>query len=231
MKTGVQLEASRTHASSRSPSSPGRPLGIPNYEWDDDLDRRLREAWDHGGASAAVAALCGARPLVSRAAVRRRARKLGLAPPRRRWSADDTNLLLHAIGGESSIAMIAKILGRTEDSVRSKLRQLEYSIDDFDGYRPKQLANWFDLSVRQVRYWVERGYLETRNHRITEESLRAFLRERPESIPFDRLSEGMQRWLRDMGYQRATVNYDSSAVGRTDRKPASTARRTESGAA
>jgi hypothetical protein len=113
---------------------------------------------------------------------------------------DEINLLLHSLGGQGSIASVAAIVKRSPHSVRNKLRQLNYSPDDFDGYRPKDLAYWFDVPVRQVRYWVERRYLETNNHRITEESLRKLMRQRPELIPYDRLPSAMQFWLRDMGY-------------------------------
>jgi hypothetical protein len=202
MQSGTPLSASRVapKAAPAKKAAFGRKLGIRNYAWSSELDEALRSAWADGGAAAAIRAIQAVHPEWSRYAIQRRARKLGLQQSRRPWSPDEVNLLLHSIGGQGSVASVAAIVKRSPNSVRSKLRQLNYSPDDFDGYRPKDLADWFDVPVRQVRYWVERRYLETNNHRITEESLRKFMRQRPELIPYNRLPSAMQFWLRDMGH-------------------------------
>lgn len=202
MKTGVRLTASRGIGKRIRRRKPrfGRKPGFKNYQWSNELDETLRQGWMLRGPRGGVFAVQSICPSWSREAIQRRARKLGLKPSRRSWSPDEINLLLHSIGGQSSIASVAEIIKRSENSVRSKLWQLGYSLDDFEGYRPKDLANWFDVPVRQVRYWVERRYVETENHRITESSLRKLLRQRPDLIPFDRLGSDMQFWLRDMGY-------------------------------
>lgn len=231
MRSGVQLSPTRVNAKSANRHSSGRRPGCPNCEWTPELDQLVCEAWRTGGAALAYSEILGVRPGWSRFAVQRRARKLGLAPTGRPWSEDEVNLLLHAIGGCSSIRTLAVMLKRTESAVRSKLRQLNYTPDDFDGYRVKDLANWFDIPVRQVRYWVERGYMGTHNHRVTEESLAAFVRERPESIPFQGLSAEMQRWLRELGYRERILSEDSGGERSTRRKPASTAQMSAPGAA
>jgi hypothetical protein len=231
MKVEVQLSPTRVETTSASHFSSGRASGIPNCDWTADLDELLRDSWDAGGASRAFEAISGVRPEWSRYAIQRRARKLGLERTSRGWSQDEVNLLLHAIGGCSSISALAAILKRSENSVRSKLRQLSYTTDDFDGYRPKDVANWLDLSVRQVRYWLERGYLRTRNHRISEESLCAFLRERPEAIPFERLSAEMRSWLRGLGYSEPNLSGAPPGERSTRRKPASSVQTLEPGAA
>ncbi len=231
MRSGIQLSATRVEARAENRRSSGRQPGGPNCHWTADLDRLLREAWNVGGAAVAFATITEVRPEWSRFAVQRRARKLGLEPTSRPWSADERNLLLHAIGGANSVPAVAVMLKRSESSVRSKLRQLNYSVDDFDGYRPKDVAHWLDVPVRQVRYWVERGYLQTHNHRITEASLSTFVRERSGAIPFQRLSRQMQRWLLELGYPERDLNEVRDEERSTRRKPASTVRTPEPGTA
>jgi hypothetical protein len=205
LRSGVQLAASRVAEKHSNRSSSGRMPGIPNYEWDEELDNRLQSEWLAGGVRLAVRVIQEIRSAWSRDAIQRRARKLGLMPRRRPWSLDDLNLLLHSIGGRSSIASLAALLKRSENSVRSKLRQLNYSIDDFDGYRPKDLANRLGVSVRQVRYWVESGLLSTLHHRITEESFVGLLRTRPELVPVDGLPPETREWLRSLGYAATRI--------------------------
>ncbi len=231
LRLGVQLSASRVAKKAFRRSSSGRMPGVPNYAWDDDLDDRLRRGWLSGGVGGAFAAILEVRPGWSRDAIQRRARKLGLRSGRRLWSADDLNLLLHAIGGLSSIPALAGLLKRTENAVRSKLRQFNYSVDDFDGHRPKDLACRLNVSVRQVRYWVERGLVLTHNHRITEESFVRLLRTRPELIPLDDLPTETRKWLLGLGYAAGRLNGAARGERNTHRKPASTDRMSATGAA
>jgi hypothetical protein len=233
MKSGTPLCASRVapKAAPGNKAAVGRKRWIRNYAWSSELDEALRTAWAEGGAAAAIRAIQAVHPDWNRYAIQRRARKLGLQRRRRPWSPDEVNLLLHSIGGQGSVASVAAIVKRSENSVRSKLRQLNYSPDDFEGYRPKDLANWFDVPVREVRYWVERRYLETNNHRVTEESLCKFMRQRPELIPYDRLPSAMQFWLRDMGYPAPGRSGESVRRRSTRRRRATSPRTSEQGVA
>lgn len=157
MRFEVQLYATRVEPTPRYRKGGGRKAGYPNSAWTPELDRLLSEAWRAGGPAHARSVIRELQPGWSRFIVQRRARKLGLAPSARPWSSEEVNLLLHAVGGSSSVRVLAVMLRRTEAAVRSKLRQLKYTLDDFDGYRAKDLAEWLNVSVRQVRYWVERG--------------------------------------------------------------------------
>jgi hypothetical protein len=56
------------------------------------------------------------------------------------------------------------------------------------------------VTPRQIRRWKERGWLETKDHRISEECLRRFLRAHPDRIPFDSLPREDQVFLVDLGF-------------------------------
>jgi hypothetical protein len=69
------------------------------------------------------------------------------------------------------------------------------------GFTAKDLAGMLDVSLRQVRRWREKGYLDGVNGRITEDSFARFCKAPPDKIPYLRLNEDVQLWLRSYNYQ------------------------------
>lgn len=99
-----------------------------------------------------------------------------------------------------SIRTIARNLGRTEKSVRRKLEQLGRTQELLTGFKTKDLAHDLQVSLRQVRRWRVKGYLESVGGRITEESFEKFCRNHPDKIPYRQLSREIQLWLDGFGY-------------------------------
>jgi DNA-binding transcriptional regulator YiaG len=117
----------------------------------------------------------------------------------RGWTPDEIEELLNR-SSTQTIRTIARNLGRTEKSVRRKLEQLGRTQELLTGFKTKDLARDLQVSVRQVRRWRARGYLDCVAGRITEDSFEKFCRSHPEKIPYRQLSREMQLWLDGYGY-------------------------------
>jgi hypothetical protein len=92
------------------------------------------------------------------------------------------------------------------------------------GFKTKDLAQDLQVSIRQIRRWRAKGYLECVSGRITEDSFEKFCRNHPEKIPYERLSADMQRWLDGFGYQHGD-GYRVDEVARLFRVSPKTVRR------
>jgi DNA-binding transcriptional MerR regulator len=117
----------------------------------------------------------------------------------RGWTPAEIEELLN-LSSTQTIRTIARKLGRTEKSVRRKLEQLGRTQELLTGFKTKDLARDLQVSVRQVRRWRARGYLDCVAGRITEESFEKFCRNHPEKIPYRQLSREIQLWLDGFGY-------------------------------
>jgi DNA-binding transcriptional MerR regulator len=117
----------------------------------------------------------------------------------RGWTPSEIEELLDR-SSTQTIRTIARKLGRTEKSVRRKLEQLGRTQELLTGFKTKDLARDLQVSVRQVRRWRARGYLDCVAGRITEESFERFCRNHPDKIPYRQLSREMQLWLDGFGY-------------------------------
>lgn len=118
----------------------------------------------------------------------------------RPWTRADEDELRDAASSQT-IPTIAKHLGRSETSVRLKLRNLGYDFRDLAGFKVKDLAGMLGVTIRQVRRWRQKGYLRGVNGRITEESFARFCRTHAQKIPYDTLGWDVQLWLRSFGYR------------------------------
>jgi hypothetical protein len=117
----------------------------------------------------------------------------------RKWNASDVERLLN-MSGSQTVPTIARQMGRSEKSVRRKLEQLGRTGGVLAGFKSKDLAHDLQVSVRQIRRWRRRGYLECMSGRITEESFEKFCRDHPDKIPYRQLSHETQLWLESFGY-------------------------------
>ena len=118
----------------------------------------------------------------------------------RLWTRSEEEALIEAASAQT-VSEIARNLGRSEASVRLKLKSLGYSQSDLAGFKVKDLAAMLDVSIRRVRRWRQKGYLTGRSGRITEESFIKFCRAHAEKIPYAQLGWDAKVWLRSFGYR------------------------------
>jgi hypothetical protein len=206
-----------------SSGQPGRPKGSRNYEWNPEADKLLVELCAKWGAAKAKRIMgqriqgCRSadavpRPDSVRKAVEHRMAKLGISKPKRRtpdmrkekhWTENQTTVLLGALGADATIESIATRTGHSVKSVRAKIARLDYQIHEIHGFETftvSTLADLLRVTPRQIRRWKERGWLETKDRRITEECLGRFLRAHPDRIQFDSLPREGQVFLVDLGF-------------------------------
>jgi hypothetical protein len=146
----------------------------------------------------------------------------------KRWTQSELTALLGALGSDASIETIAVRTGHTVKAVRAKIARLDYRADEIHGFAVftvDELAEHIGVTPRQIRRWKERGWLETKNRRIPEDTLERFLREHADMIPFDTLRPDDQMYLIDLGYPcpeqkefRQSVREILDGIGR-QRKP------------
>jgi hypothetical protein len=197
---------------------------VGNYEWNPEADRLLIEMcakWDAAKAKRMMGRRiqegrppeAAPRPDSVRKAVERRMDKLGITTGQKRmkpetrkakpWTASQTFALLGALGGDATIESIAARTGHSVKSVRAKLVRLNHTADEIRGskvFSTADLVTRLHVTPRQIRRWRERGWLETKDHRVTEECVKRFLRAHPDRIPFDSLPREKQVSLIDLGF-------------------------------
>lgn len=237
-----------------SAGRPGRPKGAGNYEWTPETDKLLMELCVSKGVAAAKRAIgrkmqerrsggVEIRPDSVRKAVEYRMAKLGLSTGQKRrtsemtkakrWTDSETAALLGALGADATLKSIAARTGHTVKSVRAKLVRLEYQVNEIRGfaeYTVEELAGRIQVTPRQIRRWKEKGWLQTKDRKITDPCLEQFLREHADQIPFVTLPRTEQLHLIDLGYPcpqgkafRRNVREILEGLGR-DRKPRRPAR-------
>jgi AraC-like DNA-binding protein len=170
--------------------------------WSPELDAIIREGYARGwsGARESINKIQSLHPKWRSHNIWERAKELGFdqryvqeRPP---WSAADDALLLD-FAQEQSVKTIARLLHRSERSVRWRFAILGESCRVQDNYSQQDLARDLRVSPKTVRRWEEAGFLERRDGRITHESLEEFCRKHASEINFDALDREMQRWLKD----------------------------------
>jgi hypothetical protein len=232
-----------------SPGRAGRPKGVGNYEWTPEIDNLLRELCATRGPAKAKYVIgkkiqesrpdgIEPRPDSVRKAVEYRMAKLGISTGQtrkkpevstsRRWTDAETTALLGALGADATIKSIAARTGHTVKSVRAKLARLEYQVNEIHGFAEftvDELAEQIHVTPRQIRRWKEKGWLQTKNRRITEPCLELFLQEHADQVPFASLSREEQLYLVELGYPcperkifRQNVREILDGIGR-QRKP------------
>ncbi len=186
-----------------------RPL-YRAHVWTAIEDGILREKYGRGraGSNAAIDDILELHPDWSRDAVVWRARTLGLtrheSANRQPWSAALDHQLLSLMG--QRVDTIARRLGRSERSVLGRLRRLGWGADFFGGFKAKDLVADLGVTPYRVKKWIRAGWLERKNGRITEESLRALCRYHSDEIPLAALAPETRNWLvRSMDYGRGEI--------------------------
>jgi len=153
------------------------------------------------------------RPDSVRKAVEHRMAKLGISTRQKRrkpdmreakrWTESETTALLGALGADATIESIAARTGHSVKSVRAKIARLDYGVNEIHGFTVftvNSLSAVLSVTPRQIRRWKERGWLETKDRRITEDCLGQFLQAHPDQIPFESLPREEQVFLVDLGF-------------------------------
>lgn len=115
--------------------------------------------------------------------------------------------MLGALGADANIKSIAARTGHSVKSVRAKIARLDYKVDEIPGttvYTADTLAELLHVTPRQIRRWRQRGWLGTKDRRITGECVKEFLRAHRDRIAFDSLPRADQVFLIDLGYPSRT---------------------------
>jgi hypothetical protein len=129
----------------------------------------------------------------------------------RPWTRPEEESLVDAASTQT-ILEIAAALGRSEASVRLKLKSLGYNLSDLSGFKVKDLAALLGVTIRQVRRWRQKGYLRGLNGRITEESFSKFCRAHADKIPYSALAWDAKVWLRGFGYRPPETTPDRPSM-------------------
>ena len=208
----------------RPAGQPGRQVGVSRYEWTPETDKLLVDLCAKRGAATAKRIIGrkiqeGRETATApnkdsiRKAVEYRMAKMGISPEHKRrkpamraakpWTASQTNTLLGALGADATIESIAVRTGHSVKAVRAKIARLGYGIEEIHGFTVftvNSLAALLRVTPRQIRRLKERGWLETKDRRITEDCLGQFLRRHPNQIPFDCLQPEDKVFLIDLGF-------------------------------
>jgi hypothetical protein len=177
----------------------GRP-----FEWGPELDATLVTQCCREGLVGAVAAI---RQITGypRDAIIRRARKLGAAEPRlsqwRAWKPVEVRFLAETVQ-HLSVKAIAKELRRTEKAVWRKVESLGLSAKCGEGFTVTEVLIQLHVSHSRLKRWIDQGWIKVgRNGRITERSLRSFLRENREELHWDVFGAESLEWLAELGIE------------------------------
>lgn len=108
---------------------------------------------------------------------------------RRPWTKDEDSTLTAALG-KLSVYAIAKLLGRTHESVKARAERLEMLTRIQSGYCVADLSKILGAPRHKVNEWIEQGLLGTPTETpgggvlVEDEPLRKFIRENGTLIDF-----------------------------------------------
>ena len=162
---------------------PPRAVRYRHSKWSENDDRLLREGYEKGraGKQEAIRELLRRHPDWRPHVIWKRAAKLGLIQKglkkrceersREPWSEHDEQVLLN-YAGYKDVRVIGKMLRRSPDAVRARLRVLDKSSRvHHEAYSRRALAKELHLSTRTIQRLIVQGFLEVRDPRITRKSL------------------------------------------------------------
>ena len=166
-----------------------RPRKGVRYTWTNELEQELLARCADAGLSDAVTEICKKTDW-SRAAVVRRAHRLGVPAAKRGersdWTEADRNFLVQSIR-HVPVKTIARELGRTENAVWCKIWEEGLTARYEADHSQRELCRKLHVRAPIVRGWIEKGWLKLgRNDRIKDRSLKAFFEEYGNEINWDR---------------------------------------------
>jgi hypothetical protein len=177
----------------------GRP-----FEWASEIDAALMANCRCANIAAAVS---GVQKITGypRDAILRRARKLGVAKPPlsswRPWKPAELRFLAESVQ-HLAVRAIAKELHRSEKAVWRKVETLGLSAKCGEGFTAMEVMTRLHISHSRLRRWVDENWIKIgRNGRITERSLRSFLREHREELHWGLFNGDTFDWLSELGIE------------------------------
>lgn len=172
--------------------------GPAKYQWTTDMDDQLRQIYRRSSRkrlSAEITKLCSAYRM-PRTAVANRARTLALNSlhPFKPWS-DEEKIALRKLAGLMGVNTIAKRLARSPYSIKSQLFRMDLTAQLTDGYTVRQLQLLLGVPNRSIQMWLTTKALRMDKERITESSVRDFVKNNMYEYSFKRVDEP---WLKSM---------------------------------
>jgi len=178
------------------------------YQWTADMDDQLRQVYRRTGRkklvlSAELTKFCSAFRL-PRTAVMNRARRLGLniVRPFKPWTHEEKEGL-RKLTGLLGVNTIAKRLGRSPYAIKNQLSQMNLTAQLTDGYTIRQLQLLLGVPNRNIQMWLTTRalHMDLDKERITEASVREFVRHNLFEFSFKRVDESWMKSL--LSTQRA----------------------------
>lgn len=189
LKHETGLERAQLWQRIRQLKHPPPEVPFRRAAWSQEDDRLLREGYTKGwlGKQEAVRELLKRHPEWRPHVVWKRATRLGLVQKRLRrgqersrqcWSDHDDRILLNYTGYKD-VRVIGKMLHRSPDAVRTRLKVLgKSSRVHQEGYSRRALAEELHLGTRTIQRLIVEGLLEVRDPRVTRKSLDELSRSR-----------------------------------------------------
>lgn len=170
------------------------------HTWNADQEAELRivyatSAHNRGELTLALNRFV-AKHRIPRPVVQWKAGQLGIRMDNRNpWTVKEKDFLGQN-AGELSAKEIARMLGRSNDSVISQMERMELSRRVTDGYAITQICEVFGVSFALATKWVDKGWLRiAKNGRIPETSVLRLLKTQPQSYDLRRVD---QTWFKGM---------------------------------
>src|SRR5207237_2284758 len=110
---------------------------------------------------------------------------------RKRGTEAQTAALLGAPGSDAPTESFAARTGHSVKSVDAKLARLDYRVHEIAGFAiftVDQISTLLNVTPRQIRRWKEKGWLQTKDRRITERDVGEFFGEHAEGIDYGGLN-------------------------------------------
>jgi hypothetical protein len=189
------------------------------FEWAPELDAALTAQCRFRGIAAAVSAIQKITGY-PRDAIFRRARKLGLAEAKlsswRSWKPAELRFLAETVQ-HLPVKTIAKELRRTEKAVWRKVETVGLSAKCDEGFTVTEIISRLHIWHSRLRGWIDQTSIKIgRNGRVTERSLRSFLREHLEELHWDLFDTDTFEWLSELGIEPPRPKAESA--GQTPEK-------------
>ena len=118
------------------------------------------------------------------------------------WNPDEISALLGTLGGDLIEETLVERTSHSPEACHAKLYRLGHTVNELrsGAYTVDELAVMFQVSPRRVRTWKEKGWLKTTRRRVTDEDLKAFIKEHHGLIEFAVLPLEVRTFLMDLGY-------------------------------
>ena len=196
----------------RKPSEGIEPRAGP-FPWTREQERRLTALCDEVGLREA-ASIVQRETGWPRDAIIRKAHKLGVPKKEYRkkqeWGEIDRTFLLASVR-HLSVRKIARLLDRPVNAVWVQIWREGLPGAWDEGYSRRELCRRFHVSPATLRGWIHAQLLKDgAEGRIPERSVRAFLRQHPDLINWDRMDAEGRQWALDLSAKDEDAESDGA---------------------